>query len=76
MKCPKCQSEITYLRLYEEAEVLYHLTTDGDGLPDYDQRDIIISGEGNQSIECPECQEELFNDEMEAIRFLNGGMTK
>lgn len=69
--CPKCGAKINRLRLYEEAEVLFNLSVDKDGQLVYDQDDILY-GDGKQSIECPQCHEELFDDELKAQAFLNG----
>lgn len=69
--CPKCGKKIERLRLYEDAEVLFNLSVDGTGQLVYDRKDIIY-GDGRQSIECPHCQQELFDDELKAMAFLNG----
>lgn len=70
--CPKCGEKIERLRLYEEAEVLFSLTVDGNGQLVYDRREVITPDDGQQTIECPHCYETLFDNVNEAMAFLNG----
>jgi len=70
-KCPMCDELILHLKLYEEAEVLYDLGATQEGEPTFVKRGVIV-GEGSQTIECPRCQVELFNDQEKAAQWLVG----
>lgn len=67
-KCPKCGKEIDYLKHWQQSSVSYEFTLDDEGYPNYD-RDEIVGGEDSEW-DCPECNEELFNNEEEATEFL------
>jgi len=70
-KCPKCLKEIKGLIHYQSGYNRYDFWV-VDNNPNY-QHDTFI--EDNNVIEwcCPECNETLFTDEDEAIKFLKVG---
>ena len=69
--CPKCKKEIGGLISVENAEitqrfcVIEHM---GEISPEYE--DVDRDFDGHPKYYCPECDEELFKDEDEAIEFL------
>ena len=65
-KCPHCKEEIKHLKAYSEIVDIFEWD-DEAGKPYCYGNDYI---EGFTSFECPECNEELFTDEAEAITFL------
>jgi len=73
MKCPKCDREISTLRNIE-AVVEYKVGLDAQGDMEYRQKesDDFYADIGD-AFRCPECDEVLFNDEDDAIKFLKGG---
>lgn len=64
-KCFKCDEEINYFIAYSEVSQTYEINKKGE--PTYYGCDHL---EGFTSFNCPECSEELFTDEAEAIKFL------
>ena len=64
--CPKCKTEINYLKEYQSGEMLYEF--DGE---DYEVGEFQPDDEVND-YECPECAETLFRDEKKAKEFLKG----
>jgi len=71
VKCPRCETEINYLRNYTNAEVVYRFYLDDNGRPEYDHIDTILSPDSE--FECPSCNQVLFTLESEAVAFLKGG---
>ena len=68
-KCPKCDSEINHLKSYVGIKRIWRLSVAPDGVPEY--LDIgVTDPDGEGSFECPECCEELFDNEDQAIAFL------
>jgi len=65
-KCFQCDAEIKVLDAYSEVCQTY--TLDKKGNPEFYGRDHL---DGFTSFNCPECSEELFTDEKEAIKFLD-----
>jgi len=63
--CPKCKEEIDYLLAYTEKKYTLELN---------DKEEVVYEEQGEvdypTSFECPECLEEIFTDEAEAIGFL------
>jgi len=68
--CPRCNSEIDYLRNFEKCWEEYRFTV-RNGCAKYEYTDNTISF-GEQEYECPECGEVLFYSEVEAVNFLRG----
>jgi len=67
-KCPKCDVEIDYLHYYEERG--FTIEIDAEGKPIYEEK----TERGCGKYECPECAEELFDNEEDAIKFLKGSI--
>lgn len=70
-KCPKCGQQIAFLTLYEEAERRFDLGCTPNGEPTFIELEP-RSGGGRQTAECPQCHEELFDDEDDAAKWLAG----
>ena len=69
-KCPRCGEEIDCLINISEAIQEYVFTLDSEGFARYEQTD---EWGGDWNVwECPECREELFYNEKDATKFLNG----
>jgi len=71
--CPKCPKEIKMLIYYESGYNRYDFSINGiEDNPIYEHK---IFTEDNNVYEyvCPECNETLFTDEDEAIKFLKVG---
>jgi len=64
-KCPKCKSNIKYLHAYTEKKFNFRISKDGKT-----EIQELWEGDYLTSFECPECQEELFKYESDAIKFL------
>jgi len=63
LKCPKCGKEIERLNYsYEEYGNAY--------LDDKGNIERNIKGGSGETFSCPECYADLFDDELEAIKFL------
>lgn len=67
VKCPICKAKIDCLSAYSQA--VECLSLDGKGEPNFSGLDYL---DGHTDFECPECHEELFKFESEAIAFLKG----
>jgi uncharacterized protein (UPF0212 family) len=65
-KCPKCGAEIHALVVFEKVENEWIF--DGDDYILTDKEFVDVGG-----FHCPACGELLFEDEMEASKFLKGG---
>lgn len=63
--CPKCNEEISSLLAY--SEVVNNFELDENGEPVCEKMNHI---EGYVNFECPECHEELFKHEGDAVDFL------
>jgi len=63
-KCPKCKTEIDYLKNYQSGEKAFYF--DGD---EYDELGFYPDDRVND-YECPECNEVLFTSEEDAREFL------
>ena len=63
----KCGKEINWLKAYSEDK--YEMSLNKEGEVIYEERE---RGDTCVSFECPECDEELFIWEGEAIEFLKG----
>jgi len=68
-KCPKCNSNIDYLVYYGKALEKASLFLSDSKTAEYDNWDTIGIGT-TPEYECPECNEVLFTDEEEAVKFL------
>ena len=66
MKCPKCNEEINWLKGYTETK--YEVTLNEKGELEYDR---VYEMDYVTGFECPECDEELFTQESDALEFLN-----
>jgi uncharacterized C2H2 Zn-finger protein len=76
-RCPKCGKEIGFLKNYLYPVVEYHhLSLDGEGKPQYEYMDSFSNEDGEGDYYCPECEEKLFDNEEDAIKFLKGGEVK
>jgi len=72
-KCPKCGKEIYHLLNIREEIAKYVLSYDG-GEKRYFFAD---SWQGDWSVfKCPRCHEDLFDNEEDAIKFLDGEVIK
>jgi transcription initiation factor IIE alpha subunit len=70
-KCPKCGKEIDFLKNYESNATLeYNLSLDIEGEPQYEYVDTLFAGDS--VFACPECGEDLFSNEEDAVAFLQG----
>jgi hypothetical protein len=70
-KCPKCKKEIDHLYNISDKWERYIMTIDKQGYTDYE---LSKDWQGdNNSFDCPECEEALFANEVDAIKFLKGG---
>jgi predicted RNA-binding Zn-ribbon protein involved in translation (DUF1610 family) len=67
IKCPECGDEIYYLINRQSGTEDYEMYPDGK----YKTIDFTYDGDYNFWL-CPDCYEELFNNEEDAIAFLNG----
>ena len=67
-KCPKCKADIKSLLAYSEVVNTYELDKNKD--PFLYGNDQI---EGYIGFECPECHEEIFKFEGDAVKFLKEG---
>ncbi len=73
MRCPKCGEEISYLRNYVPAIMVYTLTLDRSGNRSYYPGDTIPDDSGDDgTYECPECNAKLAYNEDDALAFLRG----
>jgi hypothetical protein len=63
-KCPNCHADIDYLLLAQNCLVMWTFTKDRE----YEE----ISNSDDSIWICPECDEELFYNEEDAYKFLNG----
>lgn len=72
-KCPKCNTEIGFLFEYEKAEVRYTYTVDRDWRPHSRQHDVLTGA--LIGYDCPECGKRLFDQEVDAIKFLAGDIS-
>jgi predicted RNA-binding Zn-ribbon protein involved in translation (DUF1610 family) len=70
--CPKCGEEITELRAFVKAERVYDVSLLNAEL-DWYERDVYSSEVDAPDFECPECNELLFHDEEQVIKFLQWG---
>jgi len=70
--CPKCQKPIDYLINYCNNITEEYIFTLRDGEPYYEQTDRFSGLDSETIYVCPECLEELFTDEEDAIKFLKG----
>jgi predicted RNA-binding Zn-ribbon protein involved in translation (DUF1610 family) len=68
VKCPKCGAEIKHLGVVIETKTYLEIDKDGN----YKE----ISEKSHTEFYCPECQETLFDEEKDAIEFLNGKKRK
>ena len=72
-KCPKCGKEIDFLKNYVSGITEeYNLSLDRNGEPDYEYANT-LTWAGDGEYRCPRCDEALFKDEEEAVKFLKGG---
>ena len=71
MKCPKCKEKIKYLEGYAEQRWIVEL--DKRGELKYKEIGEIDTPD---TFECPICNEEIFDNEEEAVKFLKGGKRK
>ncbi len=69
MKCPNCESDLHELLCYEVKKAFFSL--DGDR-PYYDE----VIEFTDVTYNCPDCDEKIAEDELEAIRFLEGDILK
>lgn len=67
-KCPKCGKDIDTLTAIERKTTTSEFYPESlfDGKPDYDVTGVEVTEE---SWRCPECGEELFSTEEEAVKF-------
>jgi predicted RNA-binding Zn-ribbon protein involved in translation (DUF1610 family) len=71
-KCPKCGKEIDFLKNYQNyATIEYNLSLDSRGEPQYEYVDTLLFADDNV-FACPECGEDLFSTEEDALAFLKG----
>lgn len=72
--CPRCFEEITELKMYVPAEMVYHIRIDGNGNTDVEGTETIdiVDCHHEIDIECPECSEVLFHDQEKAEDWLSG----
>jgi predicted RNA-binding Zn-ribbon protein involved in translation (DUF1610 family) len=73
-KCPKCHEEIEYLRNVQTGSGSYYLFIEPkEGYMDYAYEwDEFVADNDWNIYECPECGETLFDDEEEAVAWLEG----
>lgn len=71
--CPKCQHEISTLKCYARAEVLYFVTV-ANGEPCYERKEFYEVEDDQDKVEdqfdCPVCARTLFTNETDAVKFL------
>jgi len=67
-QCPKCGKEIDYLRNYSQSTGHFIVTLTKNGFLDYEHDS--DSDYDTGVFCCPECDEELFSTEKEALAFL------
>jgi len=71
-RCPKCGKEIDHLKDFSPVWQEYKMTIDENGNAHYEFVDNSTPMDTGDEYECPECEEVLFRDEEEAVRFLRG----
>jgi len=71
-RCPKCGKEIDYLRDFSPVWQEYKMIIDENGDAHYELIDNEIPMDIGDEYQCPKCEEVLFRDEEEAVRFLRG----
>jgi uncharacterized C2H2 Zn-finger protein len=72
-KCPKCKKEISFLKnCTSDITEEYKFSVSGKGFPEYEFIDSVR--DGRDEFKCPECGATLFDNEDEAIRFLQKKM--
>jgi len=69
VKCPKCKADITSLRFSKEKFITGDLVFNEMGL-EYQEEYDIFEEQKPYLYKCPECDEILFEDEIEAEEFL------
>jgi len=75
LKCPKCKKEINHLHNVSALWHQWDMTLDKEGYADYEERKSWSADRENTWM-CPECDEDLFTDENDAIKFLKGDRKK
>jgi predicted RNA-binding Zn-ribbon protein involved in translation (DUF1610 family) len=71
-KCPKCGKEIDFLKNYvSNTTEEFNFSLNDKGEPVYEYVDALTYG-SNSVYACPECGEDLFTNEEDAIEFLKG----
>jgi|GEM_PF-2996945 len=66
-KCPKCNEEITTLSLIQSERNFYEFNAQGSIY----ERELI--NQWDKDFKCPKCDEGLFDNEDDALSFLNNG---
>lgn len=74
MQCPECKKEIKHLEHEESVFVFYKATLDKNGDIKYSKRPLYSEPETDceGAFICPECKQELFYNEQDAIKFFKG----
>jgi len=68
--CPKCGKKIDFLINYvRNITEEFRTTLNNRGEPEYEYVDTFLSG-SDSVYACPECDEDLFDSEEEAVEFL------
>lgn len=69
VKCPKCESEITFLNVYETAQRKGEMKIGSGGYPEFGIF-TPLDWVDSTDYECPECDQTLFDNEEDATNFL------
>jgi len=59
MKCPKCKTEIEYVRVYSQCYQNAYFKEGTNKIEDYHSVEEILE---TLAIECPECDEDIINE--------------
>ena len=71
-RCPKCNSEITWLRNYQSGKIYYMFDPENSSI--YEENEFQADSKVNY-YNCPQCAEILFTDEEKALKFLRGDLS-
>lgn len=71
-KCPECEEPIDILNLFSQAEKRFDFYLESDGRPVSVFVESFDNDSADDDYECPECNSVLFNQENDAIGFLEG----